>query len=166
MPADPQATLDARHYRVPAIARDGSSVWIRAIRPDDHDRLLAHFNALSPQSKIFRFHGMKRSLSEDELTRLTQVDFVRHVALVLTFAETTEAPIVGVGRYIVNDGHPDRAEIGCAVLDEGCRLAAFAPYRADCARSGDQGVSGRSDGREPSHDRRFCRQRFADRRAR
>jgi len=112
--------LEARSYKASAVLLDGSTVYIRAIRPDDHDRLLAHFRGLSAQSVLLRFHGAKRSLGEAELIHFTNLDFVTHVGLVATFGEAPEQPIIGVGRYIRCGLRADaeRAEVGFAILDE------------------------------------------------
>lgn len=112
--------LTARNYRASATLLDGRTIHIRAIRPDDRLRLLAHFRALSPQSVVWRFHGAKRSLSEAELDRLTQLDFVTHVGLVAIFGPEPEQPLIGVGRYIRigERANAARAEVGFAVLDE------------------------------------------------
>jgi GNAT superfamily N-acetyltransferase len=108
----------AREYAAEGSLIDGSRIHVRAIHTDDRERLLAHFKGLSDRSVVFRFHGAKRSLSESELTQLTQVDFETHVALVATFGTAPERPIIGVARYIVIENHPDRAEVGFAVLDQ------------------------------------------------
>jgi hypothetical protein len=50
---------DARHYATDVLLRDGSSIHLRAIRPDDKQRLLALFSRLSPQSVYFRFFQAK-----------------------------------------------------------------------------------------------------------
>jgi hypothetical protein len=41
---------EARHYATDALLRDGRSIQLRAIRPDDKTRLLAFFSRLSPRS--------------------------------------------------------------------------------------------------------------------
>jgi hypothetical protein len=46
---------EPRHYATDALLRDGSSIHIRAIRPDDKQRLLALFERLSSRSVYFRF---------------------------------------------------------------------------------------------------------------
>jgi len=116
---DINAAAARRNYRASAILLDGSTIFIRAIGPDDRERLLAHFGALSPQSVMFRFHGAKRSLHEDELARLTNLDFATHVGLVATFNEERQAPLIGVARYIRSgEEHPSRAEVGFAVRDQ------------------------------------------------
>jgi GNAT superfamily N-acetyltransferase len=110
-----------RDYRVDETLRDGGSLHIRTIRRDDRQRLLTHFKALSPRSVHSRFFGMIRTLSDEELTRLTDLDFIHHVGLVATLGEGPDEPLIGVGRYIVStDGQApgSAAEVAFAVLDE------------------------------------------------
>lgn len=111
-----EIVTDPAHYSVEEILRDGGSIYVRAIRPDDRERLLEHFKGLSEESVYHRFFGVKRSLSEAELTRLTELDFRNHVALVATLLENGQERIIGVARYIRNDD-PSRAEVAFAVLD-------------------------------------------------
>src|SRR5579863_4585744 len=112
-----EAIIDAAHYSAEEILRDGGSIHIRALRPDDRERLLDHFKGLSQQSRYYRFFGLKRSMSDAELVRLTQLDFVAHVGLVATLRDTTDEHFIGVARYIRN-ADPTHAEVSFAVLDE------------------------------------------------
>ena len=73
---------DPRLYSVEELLRDGASIHIRAIRPDDRERLVEHFQGLSARSVYFRFFGAKRRLTDDELDRFTRLDFVERAALV------------------------------------------------------------------------------------
>lgn len=118
--ADPKAILDPRHYAVDEILRDGGSIRVRAIRPDDKERLLENFGRLSARSVYFRFFSAKRRLTEKELAYFTELDFKSHVALVATLWENGEEKIIGVGRYFVVDSPegPRRAEVAFAVVDE------------------------------------------------
>jgi len=51
-----QAAVDElRNYSARGILTDGSSILIRAIVPEDRQRLRAHFQRLSPESAYFRF---------------------------------------------------------------------------------------------------------------
>src|SRR5690349_21611074 len=109
--------LDAASYSSEVILRDGGSIYVRAIRPDDRERLLRHFKALSEESKYHRFFGLKRELTGDELIKLTNLDFVNHVAIVATLRDGDEERFIGVGRYI-RSGDPHRAEVAFAVLDD------------------------------------------------
>jgi len=108
---------DARNYSVDTTMLDGSAVRIRAIRPDDQERLHDHFRGLSEQSVYFRFMGIRRDLSPDDLKRFTELDFKNHVGLVATTTENARERIIGVGRYIVGTD-PRRAEVAFAVRDE------------------------------------------------
>lgn len=116
---DDTARSFARNYAADELLRDGGSIHIRAIRPEDRERLLRHFRKLSPTSVYFRFLGAKKDLTAEELARFTEVDFVRHVALAATLGIGEAEEFIGVGRYIVTDpNHPERAEVAFAVLDE------------------------------------------------
>ena len=79
---------------------DGTSIRIRAIRPDDQERLHDHFKGLSEKSVYFRFMGIRRDLSPTDLKQLTELDFKSHVGLVATLTENGRERFIGVGRYI------------------------------------------------------------------
>ncbi len=106
-------------YSTAAILRDGGSIRIRALRPDDRDRLLNLFDRLSQRSIYFRFFRSKTRLTDGELGQYTDLDFVRNAALVATLLEQDEERIIGVGRYM-SGGHaaPPRAEVAFVVADE------------------------------------------------
>jgi GNAT superfamily N-acetyltransferase len=101
------------------VLRNGESVVIRAIRPDDKRRLLDGFHRLTGKSVYFRFLCGKRNLTKDELKYFTEVDFDHHVALVVTKEEKRQEEIIGVGRYVQDEEErPERvAEIAFAVDD-------------------------------------------------
>jgi predicted CoA-binding protein/RimJ/RimL family protein N-acetyltransferase len=108
------------HYATDALLRDGGSVHIRAIRPDDKQRLLALFERLSSRSVYFRFFQTKQRLTDEELRYFTQLDFTRDVALVATLRDGQEEHMIGVGRYfrIQQDGQPTtHAEVAFTVAD-------------------------------------------------
>ena len=112
-----ESIIDAAHYSVEEILRDGGSIHVRALRPDDRERLLEHFKGLSQQSRYYRFFGLKRSMTDAELVCLTQLDFVAHVGLVATLRDATGEHFIGVARYIRGED-PTHAEVSFAVLDE------------------------------------------------
>ena len=112
--------VHSRHYATEELLRDGGSLCIRAIRPDDQERLLALFEGLSSRSVYFRFFQAKRRLTDEELRAFTDLDFVRHVALVATLRENEEESIIGVGRYIGLQEHGQpipRAEVAFEVAE-------------------------------------------------
>jgi acetyl coenzyme A synthetase (ADP forming)-like protein len=118
MTASGAADAATQRYAATATLRDGGSISIRDLRPDDKARLLAHFHALSPRSRYLRFLATKKSLSDKELREFTELDFPRRAALVATLRQAEDERIIGVARYAVAPDEPGRAEVGFAVLDE------------------------------------------------
>jgi acyl-CoA synthetase (NDP forming)/GNAT superfamily N-acetyltransferase len=95
-----------------AVLSDGATVHVRPIRPDDGERLVALHGRLSKQSQYFRFFSPKPRLTDKEVDRFVNVDFVDRAALVATLGDD----IIGVARY---DRWPGRneAEVAFTVDD-------------------------------------------------
>ncbi len=109
-----------RDYAADALLRDGTSVHIRAIRPDDRGEIARGFAELSPEAVYFRFFRVKQRLTDAELRHFTQLDFVRAAALVATLRVEDEERIIATARYAVTDdapAPPHRAEIAFTVGD-------------------------------------------------
>src|SRR5262245_40353179 len=111
MPTEPE------QYHAEAVLRNGETLVIRAIHPDDKDRLHEHFLSLGQESVYNRFFGPKADLSAAELRQLTELDFDRHVGLfAVQRREGDQAAALGRARYVVSDGtSPLRAEMAVAV---------------------------------------------------
>lgn len=112
--------MDARRYAAEDVLRDGAPVWIRAIQPEDRERLAQFHGRLSPETVYLRYFEYKPVLSPRDLSYLTELDYERRVALVATLAPDARAPIVGVARYDVLPtlpARPVRAELGIIVED-------------------------------------------------
>ena len=107
-------------YSQEVVLRDGRPALIRAIRPDDKQRLSEGFHHLSSQSIYQRFFTRKKDLSDNELKKLTEVDFNHHVAIVAELDHKGKKDDIGVGRYIeLKDNGPERAAgIAITVDDE------------------------------------------------
>ena len=105
-------------YREVVRLRDGSEVVLRTIRPDDRERLRAGFHRLSPQSRYLRFHGVKTELTDAELTYLTEVDGIHHLAIGAVREVDGEEEGVGIARLVELPGEPGVAEAAITVLDE------------------------------------------------
>ena len=75
------------------------SIAIRAIRPDDRERLVQAFHALDRRSIYQRFFFHKRELSDEELRQITECDGARNVVLVATIGSGNQEVIVGLGQY-------------------------------------------------------------------
>lgn len=106
------------HYLARETLLDDRPVVIRAIRPDDKSALVSGFQRLSSTSVYNRFFTPKSGLTSAELEYLTEVDFVRHVALLAIVEEEGAERAVGVGRFIVDDESGTSAEVAFTVDDE------------------------------------------------
>jgi RimJ/RimL family protein N-acetyltransferase len=104
----------------PAKLRDGTPVLIRAIRPDDRQRIVEAFSKLDPETIYTRFFSAKKNLSEADLARIDASDFVRAVALVATRGEGEAEIIIGGGAYTVLDrpGDPPTAELSFTIEED------------------------------------------------
>ena len=111
--------MDSRNYHVEAILRDGRSIYLRALRSDDQDRLVELFEQLSTRSIYFRFFHFKKWLTEGELAQFTDLDFVRDAALIAAFRKDESEHVIGVGRYsaLAEENGARRAEVAFAVAD-------------------------------------------------
>ncbi len=112
----PAVTSAAARYFTLEHLLDGREIVIRAIRPDDKQLLLQHFNALSQRSVYYRFCGFKRSLTDTDLKTFTELDFEQNVGLAATMGRGADERFIGVGRYAQSQD-PFRAEIAFAVID-------------------------------------------------
>jgi len=92
----------ARRFTEPIVLRDGSPALMRAIRPDDRERLQAAFLALDRESVYLRYFMYKRELSEADLDRLCNPDFALRVVLVVTVGADAGEVIVGCGGYVAH----------------------------------------------------------------
>lgn len=79
--------------------RGGDRIAIRAVRPDDRERLMHAFHALDRKSIYQRFFFLKRELSDEELRQITESDGARVAALVATIGSGDQEVIVGLGQY-------------------------------------------------------------------
>jgi RimJ/RimL family protein N-acetyltransferase len=112
----PAADFDPAVYCVQETLRDGGAILIRAIRPDDKDRMREHSRGLSTESVYHRFMFHKRDLSDDDLRRFTELDFNHHVGIVAVVSEDGCEHVIGVGRYVrTSNGH---AEVAFSVIDK------------------------------------------------
>jgi len=113
--------IDMQNYKVDETLKDGTAVTIRAIRPDDKNRITEAFKNLEFKSIYTRFFSYKRELSDKELKTATEVDFEKTVALVVTIpAGGGNETIIGAGRYVLYDPPNDSrsAEIAFTVEED------------------------------------------------
>jgi RimJ/RimL family protein N-acetyltransferase len=96
--------------------KDGTSVLVRPVRPDDRELFVAGFERMSPESRYRRFMGHKRKLSDRELDFFTRLDHDLHEAIGAIDLASGEG--VAVARMHRHDGDPSVAEAAVTVVDD------------------------------------------------
>src|SRR5512134_781512 len=81
---------DAQRMARPWSHDNSTGITIRAVRPDDRERIVNAFLALDAESIRQRFFVPKKALSDKELRRLIESDGVRDVVLVATTASADQ----------------------------------------------------------------------------
>jgi acetyltransferase len=103
-------------YTAPFTLRDGTTVTVRAIRPEDEPLIIALHAGHSERTIRMRFFGLVKTLSRDSLIRLCHLDYDREMALVGVLTKDNEAKILGVSRYYL-DPETGAAEFALVVGD-------------------------------------------------
>lgn len=107
-----------RNFIVADTLKDGTLVTIRAIRRDDSGRILEAFTNLERESIFTRFFSYKKELTQADLEQLTDVDFDRVVALVVTTKMGDGETVIAGGRYVTNDAPRPRRSAEVAFTTE------------------------------------------------
>jgi RimJ/RimL family protein N-acetyltransferase len=103
--------MGARSYSAGDKLKDGTPVTVRAICREDAGTIVQAFRSLDRESVYRRFFSPKKDLSQAELEQLTDVDFNRVVALVVTKTTENGEVLIGGGRYATDDPASGVAEI-------------------------------------------------------
>lgn len=77
-----------------------AGIGIRPARADDRERIVRAFRALDPESIYTRFFSPKKTVSDEELRRLTGGDGGRDIVRVATIVDGGEETIVGLGHAV------------------------------------------------------------------
>jgi acyl-CoA synthetase (NDP forming)/RimJ/RimL family protein N-acetyltransferase len=129
------------HWEADVVLSDGGTAHVRPIRPADADRLRTFYSRLSEESIYFRFFGPRPRLSDREVTRFTNVDYVDRVALIATIG-TEMVAVIRYDRidaeeaevaFLVEDAHQGRgvASVLLEHLAETARENGIARFVAD-----------------------------------
>lgn len=90
---------------------------IRPIKPEDAALMVMLFKTLSKQSVYNRFFSPLKQLPPDMLSRFTQIDYDREIALVAIHEDGNEDKMLGVARIITLRGSKESAEFAVLVGD-------------------------------------------------
>ena len=82
-------------FETDVVLADGATTHVRPIRPDDGPRLLEFHGRQSPRSIYYRYFSPRPRLSENDVERLTTVDYEDRMALVALRGDD----LIGVARY-------------------------------------------------------------------
>jgi acetate---CoA ligase (ADP-forming) len=104
-------TAPTFQYSADIVLRDGSTVHLRPIRPDDDGRLLDLLHRMSEEALYYRFLSVPK-IDREKAQELTRVDPNHQRVLVAEYAGT----IVATAGYYFG-GQPRRAEVAFAVAD-------------------------------------------------
>lgn len=100
--------------------KNGQTVKIRPISPEDADMEQEFVKNLSSETKYYRFMNTLRELSQTQLVRLTQIDYDREMAFVAYVDHERVDGLevqIGVARYAINpDG--ESCEFAIVVADD------------------------------------------------
>jgi acetyl coenzyme A synthetase (ADP forming)-like protein len=99
-------------YEADVVLRDGRTLRLRPVRPDDDRRLLELFERMSEQSLYYRFMTVPR-IDLDKAAQFAHVDFEQQFVIVGDAGGTLSA----VAGYYRRDRTSDRAEVAFAIAD-------------------------------------------------
>ncbi len=99
--------------------RDGETVTLRTIGPQDAPRLQVLFNSLSPTSRYFRFMSCMREMPEEWVKRYASVDYPSEMALIATCEDGGQERLIADARYVLEPlAEVPSAEFAIAVQDD------------------------------------------------
>jgi len=102
------------------LVRGGAHYTVRPVRPDDEPAVIQLLQGLDPETVRLRFFAYIRHFSHDLAARMTQVDYDRELALVITPARQADR-IIGMGT-LAADPDAARAEFAVLVDQQHCGL--------------------------------------------
>ncbi len=103
-------------YRSEVRLDDGTRILIRPIKPEDEEKHFAFFHSLSRQTNYYRFFSYRKQLTREQITRFTQIDYDREMAIIALVRENGREKTIGVNRMVYYP-HRDRYEFALVVTD-------------------------------------------------
>ncbi|WP_406130089.1 GNAT family N-acetyltransferase [Streptomyces sp. NBC_00989] len=98
----------------PGLVRTGRSTFVRPVRPEDADRLVAFVGGLSRATLAYRSLGPVVRARDDVIRRGAHVDYLNELALVALSGDE----IAGLVRYVRDPGEPEHAEVTFTIRDD------------------------------------------------
>ncbi len=107
-----------KHFPILKHLDDELKLLIKPVEPKDLNCLLSGFHQLSPRSKYMRFMRPLKTLSNQELTYLTNIDHINHEAIAAGLLKNHQLTGIGVARYIRLTDNPTKAEMAVTIVDQ------------------------------------------------
>ena len=104
-------------YVQPWTTKDGRTVLLRPIRPEDEPLERELIAGLSPDSMRFRFFYTIKEITHDMLTRFCNIDYDREMAIIAEYTSGGKRRNVGVGRLMAQPGG-ETGEFAILVADD------------------------------------------------
>ena len=104
-------------YIQPWRCKDGRSVLLRPIKPEDELLESELIAGLSKESARFRFFYIIKNITHEMLSRFCNIDYDREMAIVAEYTSNGKTRSVGVGRLILNPGG-ETGEYAVLVADD------------------------------------------------
>ncbi len=105
--------MDVDTYSSDAVLKDGQTIHLRPIRPDDLEAMMDMWGRLSPETIRMRFFALRR-MEPEQMRHLVELDYDQRFALVAV----QHGEIVGVGRFDRLPEDPSTAEFAVTVEDD------------------------------------------------
>lgn len=96
--------------------KNGTQVTVRAVHPDDGDKMQALVRGLSMQSRYRRFFHPIHQLMPALLDRFTAADPMNAITLLAVVRENGEEIVIGMAQYVA-EPYPQRCEFAVVVSD-------------------------------------------------
>jgi acetyl coenzyme A synthetase (ADP forming)-like protein len=100
------------HREATVVLRDGSTLTVRPVRPEDAVELGRFFSDLSLESRVFRFFAAVLN-ADSSIQRMVNVDYTSSYGLVAVAG--AKAHVIGHAMYVETE--PRKAELALAVAD-------------------------------------------------
>ena len=107
-----QSVTSSSEYAIDVVLRDGTTLHLRPVRPDDDRKLLELYQRMSEQSLYYRFMSVPR-IDLEKASQLARADDDRQFVLV----GEAGGPLAAVAGYYRSDRDPARAEVAFSVPD-------------------------------------------------
>jgi RimJ/RimL family protein N-acetyltransferase len=93
-------TGSEREFSQHSTLRDGTPLTIRAMRPDDRDRIVAAFGKLDANTIYTRFFAPRKEIPAASLDRIAAIDFVKLAGIVATIGSGAGETVIASATYV------------------------------------------------------------------